>query len=134
MPTLLRIGPYRFFIYAADCRGPAHVHVEHDNNVAKFWLKPVRLETSGGFRRNEINRIYPWHPRLWHATASERQHWRLIGRGVGIHWPELDEDISLMGLIQGRPSNESNNFTSAVAERAGAATVNTDRAGGAPTC
>ena len=50
-----------------------------------------------------------WYPRLWHATASERQRWRLIGRGVGIHWPELDEDISMMGLIQGRPSTESNN-------------------------
>ena len=58
MPTLLRIGPYRFFIYAADCQEPAHVHVERDDNVAKFWLKPIRIETSGGFRRNEINRIY----------------------------------------------------------------------------
>lgn len=50
-----------------------------------------------------------WYPRLWHGTPDERQHWRLIGRGVGIHWPELDEDISMTGLIQGRPSNESNN-------------------------
>lgn len=48
-----------------------------------------------------------WYPRLWHGNVSERNHWRLIGRGVGIHWPELDEDISLAGLLQGKPSNES---------------------------
>ncbi|MBI3959725.1 MAG: DUF2442 domain-containing protein [Chloroflexi bacterium] len=48
-----------------------------------------------------------WYPRLWHGTETERANWRLIGRGVGIHWPELDEDISAEGLILGRPSNES---------------------------
>ncbi len=48
-----------------------------------------------------------WYPRLWHGTETERANWRLIGRGVGIHWPELDEDISVEGLILGRPSNES---------------------------
>ena len=58
MPTLLRVGPYRIFMYSIDCQEPKHVHVERDNNVAKFWLEPVRMQTSGGFRRNEINRIY----------------------------------------------------------------------------
>ena len=58
MPTLLRVGPYRFFIYSADCEEPSHIHVERDNNVAKFWLTPVRLQSSGGFKRSEINRIY----------------------------------------------------------------------------
>ncbi len=48
-----------------------------------------------------------WYPRLWHGTEKERNNWRLIGRGVGIHWPELDEDISVEGLILGKPSNES---------------------------
>lgn len=48
-----------------------------------------------------------WYPRLWHGTESERIHWRLIGQGEGIHWPDLDEDISVEGLILGRPSNES---------------------------
>ena len=48
-----------------------------------------------------------WYPRLWHGTESERNNWRLIGQGVGIHWPELDEDISLEGLILGKPSSES---------------------------
>ena len=57
MPTVLRIGPYRCFFYAGDREEPPHVHVERDVNVAKFWLDPVRLANSGGFRRNEIGRI-----------------------------------------------------------------------------
>lgn len=47
------------------------------------------------------------YPRLWHGTPEERSHWRLIGQGEGIHWPELDEDISVEGLLAGRASGES---------------------------
>ena len=47
-----------------------------------------------------------WYPRLGHATQAERCNWRLIGSGEGIHWPDLDEDISVEGLIAGRPSAE----------------------------
>jgi hypothetical protein len=57
MPTVLRIGPYRFFFYAGDRDEPAHVHVERDDRVAKFWLDPIRLERSGGFSGSEINRL-----------------------------------------------------------------------------
>ena len=57
MPTVLRLGPYRFFFYAGDRDEPPHIHVERDNNKAKFWLAPVRLQNSGGFSRSEINRI-----------------------------------------------------------------------------
>ena len=48
-----------------------------------------------------------WYPRLLHGTSEERRRWRLIGRGEGIHWPDLDEDISVDGLLAGRPSGES---------------------------
>jgi Protein of unknown function (DUF2442) len=48
-----------------------------------------------------------WYPRLSHATREERNNWRLIGRGEGIHWPDLDEDISVEHLLSGRPSGES---------------------------
>ncbi|MDX6484119.1 MAG: hypothetical protein QOE95_1890 [Gaiellaceae bacterium] len=57
MPTVLRLGPYRFFFYAGDADEPPHVHVERDTDKAKFWLDPVRLQNSGGFGRTEINRI-----------------------------------------------------------------------------
>ncbi len=48
-----------------------------------------------------------WFPRLVHATPVERKNWRLIGRGHGIHWDKLDEDINVEGLLTGRPSGES---------------------------
>ena len=48
-----------------------------------------------------------WFPRLLRATPKERIKWRLIGRGHGIHWEELDEDISVEGLLAGKPSGES---------------------------
>ena len=47
-----------------------------------------------------------WYPRLAHATPRERNNWELIGSGEGIHWPDLDEDISVEGLIAGRQSGE----------------------------
>lgn len=57
MPTITRVGPYRFFFYASDRDEPAHVHVEREAKVAKFWLDPLRLQSSGGFSRVEISRI-----------------------------------------------------------------------------
>ena len=48
-----------------------------------------------------------WYPRLAYGTPAERSKWRLIGRGEGVHWPDLDEDISVAGLLAGRPSGES---------------------------
>ena len=58
MPTVLRVGPYRFFFYAGDRNEPQHIHVECDDRIAKFWLDPVRLQSSGGFSRIEISRIH----------------------------------------------------------------------------
>ena len=48
-----------------------------------------------------------WYPRLEHGTEAERRNWQLIGRGEGIHRPNPDEDISVKGLLAGRPSGES---------------------------
>ena len=48
-----------------------------------------------------------WFPRLVHATPEERNNWKLIGRGHGIHWKDLDEDISVEELLTGNPSGES---------------------------
>ncbi len=65
MPTALRDGPYRFFFYASDCGEPPHIQVGRDENIAKFWLLPVRLASSGGFPRAEIARVQ--------RMVSERQ-------------------------------------------------------------
>lgn len=48
-----------------------------------------------------------WFPRLAHGTPAERANWRLIGSGEGIHWPDLDEDISVDSLLAGRRSGEA---------------------------
>jgi len=60
-----------------------------------------------------------WYPRLAHATAEERDSWRLIGGGRGVHWPEIDEDISVANLLAGQPSMESqSSFKKWLANRA----------------
>ena len=48
-----------------------------------------------------------WFPRIVNATEEERNNWRLIGKGHGIHWKDIDEDISVEGLLAGKPSGES---------------------------
>lgn len=76
----------------------------------------VRAETvtiSGGAITAElsdgrsISAPLAWYPRLLHGTPEERSNWRLIGGGSGIHWPALDEDISVGNLLTGRASGES---------------------------
>ena len=60
MPTVMRIGAFRLFFYSADGDEPPHIHVERDDAIAKYWLDPVRLATSAGYRRpglGEIERI-----------------------------------------------------------------------------
>ena len=48
-----------------------------------------------------------WYPRLLHGTEKERNNWRVIGKGYGIHWNDLDEDISVENLLLGQASGES---------------------------
>ncbi|MEQ1575152.1 MAG: DUF2442 domain-containing protein [Vicinamibacterales bacterium] len=48
-----------------------------------------------------------WYPRLAEATPRERRNWELIGSGIGVHWPDIDEDISVEALLAGLASNES---------------------------
>lgn len=57
MPTVLKIGPFRFFFYANEGQEPAHIHVQADNRLAKFWLQPVNLASSIGFNAKELNQL-----------------------------------------------------------------------------
>ena len=52
-----------------------------------------------------------WYPRLFNATATQRQNWRLAGGGYGIHWPDVDEDLSTEGLLRGAPAPRSAHAT-----------------------
>jgi hypothetical protein len=64
----------------------------------------LRVELSDG---RTISVPLAWFPRLSHGTPKERDNWRLIGRGHGIHWEDLDEDISVENLLLGQSSGES---------------------------
>jgi hypothetical protein len=69
-----------------------------------------------------------WYPRLLRATPAERKRWRLIGRGLGIHWEDLDEDISVEGLLAGKPSGESQaSFSKWLAKRLSRVTTRSGR-------
>ena len=57
MPTVLRVRGYRFFFFSLEGYEPPHIHVEHGERVAKFWLEPVTLSRSRGFRRNELTEL-----------------------------------------------------------------------------
>jgi hypothetical protein len=57
MPTLLRRGPYRFFIYSNENNEPPHIHIQRERALAKFWLKPVRLANANGFSGVEIRNL-----------------------------------------------------------------------------
>jgi hypothetical protein len=57
MPTILRTAGFRFFFYSLEGSEPPHVHVEHGDNVAKFWLDPVAVAETRGFRSHELTRL-----------------------------------------------------------------------------
>lgn len=67
-------------------------------------IDTLSVELSDG---RSISVPLAWYPRLSHASSPERKRWRLVGRGAGIHWEDLDEDISVENLLAGKPSGES---------------------------
>jgi hypothetical protein len=72
-----------------------HVTVTHDT---------LTIDLNDG---RTISAPLAWYPRLLHSTAAERKKWRMIGSGQGVHWEDIDEDISVEGLLAGKPSGES---------------------------
>ena len=57
MPTILRVLGFRFFFYSLETGEPPHVHVAHGGKSAKYWLDPIELAKSEGFRAHELNRV-----------------------------------------------------------------------------
>ncbi len=57
MPTVLRLGPYRFYFYSHEPNEPPHIHVDRDNLSAKFWLKPIQLARNIGFSARDLRKI-----------------------------------------------------------------------------
>jgi hypothetical protein len=73
------------------------------NNVV-ITSDSLTVELNDG---RSISAPLAWYPRLLHGTPEERKNWRLIGNAEGVHWPDLDEDISIQNLLLGRRSGES---------------------------
>ncbi|MEP6602328.1 MAG: DUF2442 domain-containing protein [Spartobacteria bacterium] len=71
--------------------------------AARVTEEAVFVELADG---RTISAPLAWYPRLVHGTATERANLELIGNGEGIHWPDLDEDLSVEGILAGRPSRE----------------------------
>jgi hypothetical protein len=80
-----------------EAREALAVHVEVSDDT-------LTVELSDG---RTIAAPLAWYPRLAHGTIDERRSWRLIGGGRGVHWPAIDEDISVANLLGGQPSAES---------------------------
>ncbi|MEN8128612.1 MAG: DUF4160 domain-containing protein [Pseudomonadota bacterium] len=57
MPTILRIGPFRFFFYSNESSEPPHIHIQRDNMLAKFWLSPIVLASSTRFSAKELRKL-----------------------------------------------------------------------------
>lgn len=81
----------------AETRGTSAVRARVLNDAVVVELRDGRTVTAP----------LTWYPRLLHGTARERRNWRLIGGGAGIHWPALDEDLSVESILAGKPSAES---------------------------
>jgi hypothetical protein len=91
MPTVLTVGPYRFFQEARAQR----VEVGTDS---------LAVDLVDG---RTIIAPLAWYPRLWHGNEEERANFEIVGDGAYIHWPELDEDLTVVGIVAGRRSGES---------------------------
>ena len=83
-------------ISAGEMRVPSAVGLTLTNDTLSVELSDGRT----------LSVPLAWFPRLLRATPKERLDWRLVGNGEGIHWPAVDEDISVEGLIAGKPSAE----------------------------
>lgn len=57
MPTVLRVGPYRFYFYSHEPNEPPHVHIDRDDSTAKFWLEPIGLANNIGFNAKELRKL-----------------------------------------------------------------------------
>ncbi len=57
MPTVLRIGPYRFYFYSHESNEPPHIHIDRDNQTCKFWIEPLGLARNLGFSPKELRTI-----------------------------------------------------------------------------
>jgi Protein of unknown function (DUF2442)/Domain of unknown function (DUF4160) len=127
VPTVLRSGPYRIYFVSHDLHEPPHVHVDRDDDSARPGDAPkYSFQASSNVRDvrfaedvlivdlldgRTISVPLVWYPRLLSATPEQRTNWRLAGGGFGIHWPDVDEDLSTEGMLRGAPAPRGSTAT-----------------------
>lgn len=89
MPTVSRSGPYRSASAGARIIG------------IRFSGESISVDLADG---RTISAPLVWYPRLLNASSEDRENWELAGGGFGVHWPSLDEDLSVDGLLRGAPA------------------------------
>lgn len=84
MPTILRIGPFRFHFYSNEGTEPPHIHVASKDGECKFWLEPITLAGNKGMKGHEIREV------------------EIRLNGYALRWEKLDEDLTVPGILAGR--------------------------------
>jgi len=104
MPVVRRIpGPFRFFFYSFDRNGPRHVHVHGEARIVALEINEVKITAQLADVRT-VSVPLAWSWRLANATPAQRNRFEIIGSGEGVLWPDIDEDISARGMLQGVPA------------------------------
>lgn len=116
MPTVARVGSYRFFFFSNEGTEPPHIHVQRERCLSTLALDAAARARHVRVTRDElivdlqdgrtVSVPLAWFPRLLHATARQRRRWELLGDGEGVRWPEVDEDLSVAGLLRGTPASQ----------------------------
>ncbi len=124
MPTILRVGGLRFYFHSHEPNEPPHVPVDRGGASARFRLHDGSVAYNAGFPARDLGALrrlildrreelmdgrmitvpLAWYPRLASATQAQLDRWEIAGGGWGIHWPDLDEDLSTVGLWRGAPA------------------------------
>lgn len=82
------------------------LHPAHDR--ALLWLQRVHAGGAVGIvAAHTLAELLAWYPRLWYGNPDERMNFEIIGDGEYIHWPDLEEDLSVSGILSGRKPKES---------------------------
>lgn len=112
MPSVKDLpGPYRFFFYSFDCNEPKHIHWRLGMNTVASpepRIKTITVTEDAIIADLVDGRIISvplvWSWRLSEATPEQRANYEIMGAGQGVHWPELDEDLSAEGMLHGMPA------------------------------
>ena len=97
MPSILRTESFRFYFFSLEGHEPPQVHIDKGGGVCTEAALMVSLSDG-----RSLQLPLAWYPTLLRASPAERAEWEVSAAGAGIHWPKLDLDLSLSGLLEGR--------------------------------